>query len=154
MYDQMPQPEYLLLNPSTYDDSSEDGISSSAQYKYQTTEGSLQSHNPLTISRPIFYASVLLVSLSILNGALLPFTLPKYKNASLTQPELNMLPYPTQGIGLDRASKVIPHHPTWSRSWPSNITRLSQKLKNAVYGDGVQVFISVEVSCISRYYLA
>ena len=84
--------------------------------------------------------------LSALVAALLPATLSASSSRSLSRREWEDLPYPDQHLGLDRVQELLPPAPARYRSsWPRKIARVNQKLKNAVYGNGVQVFISVEV---------
>ncbi|KAF9002916.1 hypothetical protein BDQ17DRAFT_1425450 [Cyathus striatus] len=103
------------------------------------------------VPKQLIYASILILLLSVLNLVLFPFTLTKFKDMPLSKEDLDALPYPPKSLGLERAAKLLTSSPVWVRSWPTNIARLSQKLKNAVYGDGVQVFISVEDSTLFRF---
>jgi hypothetical protein len=90
----------------------------------------------------LIWISAILVCLNTLVAVLVPFT-PLYSPSPLSIGELDKLPYPDQHLGLDRiADTLLPHY---HYAWPTKIVRISQKLQGAVYGDGVQVFISVEV---------
>jgi hypothetical protein len=99
-----------------------------------------------------YLPAVLIAILSIVNILLLPFSL------SPSRSPLTDLPYPDPHLGLDRATKAMPITPAYVYAWPDKITRLSQKLKAAVYGEGPQVFISVQVhpipNCISPLFKA
>jgi hypothetical protein len=101
-----------------------------------------------TVESPsyLLWLSVILVCLSTLVTVLLPVTLSSYSSISLSRSQVEALPYPDQHLGLDRVASLIPPITRYEFSWPRKIARINQKLKNAVYGDGVQVFISVEVN--------
>jgi len=100
------------------------------------------------LSLYIFWTCLAVTLLSILN-VLLPSTLSSYH---LSESQLE-LPYPDQRLGLDRAAKAMPITPSYLYTWPEQIARLSQKLKNAVYGSGTEVFISAEDSTIMRFHI-
>lgn len=93
----------------------------------------------------IVYLSFAVALLSAINVAILPSTLSTYRAYPFSDSELQNLPYGDARLGLDRAAKHIPPPLVYHRSWPDRIARVSRKLKNAVYGDGVQVYITVEV---------
>ena len=59
--------------------------------------------------------------------------------------DLEALPYGDARLGLNRAAKTIPPLPVYHHAWPDRIARVSRNLKNAVWGQGVQVYITVEV---------
>ncbi|KAG9258581.1 uncharacterized protein F5Z01DRAFT_689968 [Emericellopsis atlantica] len=108
---------------------------------------SKSSHFP----KLIFYFSLALVLLSTANVALLPATLSKYLAYPLTESQLGDLPLGDARLGLDRAAKAIPPPQTYDHSWPDKIARVSRKLKKAVWGDGTQVYITVEDSTVMRF---
>ncbi|KAI0060042.1 hypothetical protein BV25DRAFT_1766136, partial [Artomyces pyxidatus] len=91
---------------------------------------------------------IVIACLSLFNLSLLPFTL---TTTRLTDEQLAKLPYPDQRLGLEKAAKAIPKTPAYIYEWPENIARLSQKLRNAVYGSSNIVFISVEDSTVMRF---
>jgi hypothetical protein len=103
-----------------------------------------------TIESPsyLLWLSVILVCLSTIVTVLLPVTLSSYSSRPLSRSQVDGLPYPDQRLGLDRVASLIPSIARYEFSWPVKIARLNQKLKNSVYGNGVQVFISVEVSSL------
>lgn len=113
-----------------------------------TTGNSLSqaSPDPFKLHKIIIYLSFALALLSAVNVALLPATLSKYLAHPFTDSELKALPYGDERLGLDRAATIVPHHRIYHRAWPDRIARVSRKLKNAVWGQGVQVYITVEVS--------
>ena len=98
----------------------------------------------------ILYFSFALALLSAVNVALLPTTLSRYHSRPLSDSELEALPYGDARLGLDRAAKMMPPPEDYHYSWPDKIARVSRKLKRAVWGDGVQVYITVEV-CIAYF---
>ena len=102
---------------------------------------------PSRLSKLIHYLSFSLALLSAVNVGLLPITLSKYVAYPFSDSELDALPYGDARLGLDRAAKLIPPPQTYHHAWPDRIARVSRKLKNAVWGQGVQVYITVEV-CI------
>ncbi|EJT97272.1 hypothetical protein DACRYDRAFT_59108 [Dacryopinax primogenitus] len=99
----------------------------------------------------VLYASLALALLSTVNVLLLPTTLHQYLSYPFSEQELKDLPFPDQRLGLDRAAAAIPPPQVYYRAWPDRIVRVSRKLKNAVYGDGVQVYVTVEDSTIMRF---
>lgn len=86
-----------------------------------------------------YLPAILIALLSVANFFLLPFTI------SASRSTLESLPYPDKHLGLDRAAQALPVTPVYAYAWPDKITRFSRKLKDAVYGKGPQVFISVQV---------
>jgi hypothetical protein len=103
---------------------------------------------PSSLSQPpklILYFSCALVLLSTVNVALLPTTLSMYRAYPFSDSELEAFPYGDARLGLDRAAKMILPPQIYHRAWPDKIARVSRKLKNAVWGQGVQVYITVEV---------
>jgi len=99
----------------------------------------------------ILWGFIVVACLSAFNTILLPLTLKAYANTPLSRSELDKLPWPDTHLGLDRAAKKIPPMPVFHFAWPDKIARVSHKLKNSVFGDGKQVFISVEDSTIMRF---
>ena len=93
----------------------------------------------------ILYFSIALALLSAANIALFPVTLSKYRAYPLSDLELETLPYGDARLGLDRAAKMIPTPQVYHQAWPDKIARVSRKLKKAVWGQGVQVYTTVEV---------
>jgi hypothetical protein len=129
-------------------------------YAYPPREIKLGSPRSRTQNQAMFaltsrflWTSLAVALLSFLNIALLPFTLPAYAAIPLSQHALKHLPHPTQHLGLDRAKAVLEKlgGPKYHFSWPEMITRLNEKLKGAVYGSGVDVFISVENTALMRF---
>jgi hypothetical protein len=124
---------------------------SQAEYVPLTThaDGDFESPNNdnshKTYLHSKYLPAVLIAILSIANILLLPFSL------SPSRSQLSHLPYPDPHLGLDRAAKAMPLMPAYVYAWPDKITRLSQKLKSAVYGEGPQVFISVQDSTLMRF---
>ena len=111
------------------------------------------SDNPLALapSKPsqlpqlIFYLSFALALLSAVNIALLPTTLSKYHAYPFSDSELEALPYGDARLGLHRVAESIPPPQVYHHAWPDRVARVSRKLKDAVWGQGVQVYITVEV---------
>lgn len=103
------------------------------------------------LPRLILYFSFALALLSAVNVALLPTTLSKYHAYPFSNSELEALPYGDARLGLDRAAKMMPPAQAYHRAWPDRIARVSRKLKAAVWGQGVQVYVTVEVS-ITGYF--
>ncbi|TPX18683.1 uncharacterized protein E0L32_002540 [Thyridium curvatum] len=112
---------------------------------------------PIKLSKPsqlptlIIYLSFALALLSTVNVALLPSTFSKFKAYPFSESELEDLPYGNARLGLDRAAKVLPIPKAYHRSWPDRIARVSRKLKDAVWGQGVQVYVTVEDSTVMRF---
>ena len=107
----------------------------------------LAPSKPSQLPKLIFYFSFALALLSAVNIALLPSTLSKYRAYPLSDSELEALPYGDARLGLNRAAELIPPPQIYHRAWPDRIARVSRKLQNAVWGHGVQVYVTVEV-CI------
>jgi hypothetical protein len=107
----------------------------------------LAPYKPSQLPKPILYFTFALALLSTVNVALLPATLSKYKAYPFSDSELEGLPYGDTRLGLDRAAKMIPPPQVYHHAWPDRIARVSRKLQKAVWGQGVQVFVTVEV-CI------
>jgi hypothetical protein len=93
----------------------------------------------------ILYFSFAVALLSAVNVALLSPTLSKYRAYPFSDSELEDLPYGDARLGLDRAANIIPPVPVYHPAWPDRIARVSRKLQNAVWGHGVQVYVTVEV---------
>jgi len=103
---------------------------------------------PSLLPKLVLYFSFALALLSAVNIALLPTTLSKYQAYPFSDSELEALPYGDARLGLDRAAKLAPPPQVYHRAWPDRIARVSRRLRNAVWGDGVQVNITVEVRII------
>jgi hypothetical protein len=103
------------------------------------------SPKPSQCPKLILYFSFALALLSAVNFALLPATLSKYHAYPFSDSELEALPFGDARLGLDRAAKMMPLPETYRQAWPDKIARVSRKLKRAVWGQGVQVYITVEV---------
>lgn len=101
--------------------------------------------NFINLSKLILCFSVALAMLSTTNIALLPTTLSKYQAFPFSDSELEALPYGDARLGLDRAAKMTPPPPVFNHAWPDRLARVSRKLQNAVWGQGEQVYITVEV---------
>lgn len=149
-------PQYA---PLALHDDGEDSItrSSEDEHSIPLLEGSeklpaLALSKPSQLSKLILYFSFALVLLSAVNVALLPTILSRYQAYPFSDSELEALPYGDARLGLDRAAKMIPPSQTYHRAWPDRIARVSRKLKDAVWGAGVQVYVTVEVS-ISHFLL-
>jgi hypothetical protein len=147
--------EYVSI--SRYDDGSEDSTVTPEnrtffedEHSIPLLEGSPKSLAPSPskasqFPKLVFYFSFALALLSAVNVALLPTTLSKYRFYPFSDSELEALPYGDTRLGLDRAAKMIPPVQVYHHAWPDRIARVSRKLKNAVWGQGVQVYITVEV---------
>lgn len=105
----------------------------------------LAPSKPSQLPKLILYFSFALALLSAVNVALLPTTLSKYQAYPFSDSELEVLPYGDARLGLDRAAKMIPPPQVYHHAWPDRIARVSRKLKNAVWGHGVKVYVTVEV---------
>lgn len=82
---------------------------------------------------------VLVAVAAVLNIVLLPsiyFSIPKEASCPTT--------------GTQNSGVAVPE-PGYDYSWPEAIVRMSQKRRNAVYGAGSQVYISVEDSTFFRF---
>ncbi|KAH6629542.1 hypothetical protein C7974DRAFT_394693 [Boeremia exigua] len=106
---------------------------------------------PSSLPKLVLYFSFALALLSAVNVALLPTTLSKYRAFPFSDSELEALPYGDARLGLDRAAKMIPPPQVYQYAWPDRIARVSRKLKNAVWGQDVQVYVTVEDSTIMRF---
>ncbi|OQD80384.1 hypothetical protein PENANT_c036G04774 [Penicillium antarcticum] len=104
----------------------------------------LAPSKPSQLPKLIIYISFALALLSAVNVALLPTTLSKYQAYPFSDSDLEALPYGDARLGLDRAAKFIPPLQVYHHAWPDRIARVSRKLKNAVWGQGVQVYVTVE----------
>lgn len=96
-------------------------------------------------SKLLIYLSSALALLSAINVALLSTTLSRYQAHPFSDYELATLPYGDNRLGLDLAAKAIPHSQVYHHAWPDRIARVSRKLKKAVWGHGVQFYVTVEV---------
>ncbi|KAJ5998030.1 hypothetical protein N7522_009690 [Penicillium canescens] len=110
----------------------------------------LAPSKPSQLPKLILYFSFGLALLSAVNVALLPTTLSKYQAYPLSDSDLKALPYGDARLGLDRAAKFIPPPQVYHHAWPDRMARASRKLKNAVWGQGVQVYVTVEVRIPTR----
>ncbi|TDZ36766.1 hypothetical protein C8035_v008781 [Colletotrichum spinosum] len=106
---------------------------------------------PSQLPKLILYLSFALALLSTANIALLPATLSHYRAHPFSDPELNALPYGDARLGLGRAANITRPPKGHLRTWPDRIARVSRKLKTAVWGHGVQVYVTVEDSTIMRF---
>ncbi|KAJ5826569.1 hypothetical protein N7447_003332 [Penicillium robsamsonii] len=112
----------------------------------------LAPSKPSQLPKLILYFSFALALLSAVNVALLPTTLSKYQAYPFSDSDLAALPYGDARLGLDRAAKVIPPPRVYHHAWPDRIARVSRNLKNAVWGQGAQVYVTVEKdSTIMRF---
>jgi hypothetical protein len=105
----------------------------------------LASHRSNQLPKVVLYLAFTLLLLSAANVALLPTVLSKYRAYPYSDADLEALPYGDARLGLDRAAKVMAPPQVYHRSWPDRMARVSRRLKNAVWGQGVQVYITVEV---------
>ncbi|KAJ6187075.1 hypothetical protein N7519_001983 [Penicillium mononematosum] len=119
-------------------------------WKPRTTSTASRLPSPPQLSKLILYFSFALALLSAVNVALLPTTLSKYQAYPLSDSDLEALPYGDARLGLDRVAKFIPPPQVYHHAWPDRIARVSRKLKNAVWGQGVQVYVTVEVRIPTR----
>ncbi|KAM0739532.1 hypothetical protein ACQRIT_007269 [Beauveria bassiana] len=106
---------------------------------------------PSPLPKLILYFSLALALLSTVNIALLPITLSKYQAHPFSDSELEELPYGDARLGLDRLADFLPPPQVYHHAWPDRIARVSRKLKKSVWGQGVQVYITVEDSTIMRF---
>jgi hypothetical protein len=107
----------------------------------------LASSKSSQMPKLVLYFSFALALLSAVNVALLPSTLSKYQAYPLSDSEVEALPNGDSRVGLDRVAKFMPPPQVYNHAWPDRIARVSRKLKNSVFGNGVQVYVTVEV-CI------
>ncbi|KAJ5199094.1 hypothetical protein N7472_004298 [Penicillium cf. griseofulvum] len=105
----------------------------------------LASSKPSQMPKLILYFSFALALLSTVNVALLPSTLSKYQAYPLSDSDLEALPHGDSRVGLDRVAKFMPPPQVYNHAWPDRIARVSRNLKNAVWGHGVQVYVTVEL---------
>ncbi|CBY00127.1 hypothetical protein LEMA_P077160.1 [Plenodomus lingam JN3] len=145
-----------------HEDSASSEKSSSSQsepYKDDHTSPLLEASNnhpdcasakSSRLPKVVLYLSFALALLSTVNVAILPATLSNYHFYPFSDSELEKLPHGDPRLGLERAAKVLTP-PAYYHAWPDRIARVSRKLKNAVWGQGVQVYISVEDSTIMRF---
>jgi hypothetical protein len=136
--------------PLALHDDGEDSIATSKNHSSSSLVPSdnlsaLAPSKPSQLSKLILYFSFTLALLSAANIALFPATLSKYLAYPFSNSELEALPYGDFRLGLDRAAKMIPTPQVYHQAWPDRIARVSRKLKNAVWGQGVQVYVTVEV---------
>ncbi|KAJ2983027.1 hypothetical protein NQ176_g985 [Zarea fungicola] len=103
------------------------------------------SANSSQLPRLILFLSFALALLSSANIALLPATVSNYHASLFSDSGLDALPNGDARLGLDRVGNFLPPPQNYQRAWPDRIVRVSRKLKNAVWGDGVQVYVTVEV---------
>src|ERR1700761_4844190 len=108
------------------------------------SEDDLAPSKPSQLSKLILYFSFALALLSAANIALFPVTLSKYQAYPFSDSQLEKLPYGDARLGLDKVAKVSSPE-VYHQAWPDRIARVSRKLKNAVWGQGVQVYVTVEV---------
>ncbi|KXH30449.1 hypothetical protein CSAL01_13145 [Colletotrichum salicis] len=111
----------------------------------------LQEPKHWQLPKLILYFSFALALLSCANIALFPATLSNYAAYPYTDAELNALPYGDARLGLDRAAKILRPPREYLRAWPDRVVRVSRKLKNSVWGNGPQVYVTVEDSTIMRF---
>jgi hypothetical protein len=111
----------------------------------------LAPSKPSQLPKLIVYFSFILALLSAANIAFFPAALSKYQAYPFSDSELEALPYGDARLGLDSAAKVIPTPQVYHQAWPDKIARVSRKLKNAVWGQGLQVYITVEDSTIMHF---
>jgi len=135
-----------------HDDGSEESIatlekrsSSEDDHSAPLLEASDTPSKSSQLPKLILYFSFALALLSTVNVALLPTILSKYQAYPFSDSELEALPYGDARLGLYRAAKMIPPPQVYHHAWPDRIARVSRKLKNAVWGQGVQVYVTVEV---------
>lgn len=131
--------ESLEMRSSSEDDHSAPMLEASGGLLAPTSSKSPQ------LPKLILYFSLALALLSTINVALLPAALSKYQAYPFSDSELDALPYGDARLGLDKAAQMIPPPLVYHYSWPDRIARVSRKLKNAVWGHGVQVYVTVEV---------
>ncbi|TQW04090.1 SAM-dependent methyltransferase [Cordyceps javanica] len=126
---------------------SSDGDHSAASH--QGLDG-LAPSKPSQLPRLILYFSFALALLSAVNIALLPATLARYRDYPLSDSDLAALPHGAAGVGLEHVADFMPPSPVYRYSWPDRIARVSRKMKSAVWGQGKQVYITVEVRRIPQ----
>ncbi|KAF5352093.1 hypothetical protein D9758_009382 [Tetrapyrgos nigripes] len=98
----------------------------------------------------IIWTSAIVALLSFVNLILIPNTILHYQ---LSEEDLAKLPYPDLHIGFNRIDKLL--HDTlprpYIRTWPLQIARINQGIKDTVYGNSQEVFISVKDSTLMRF---
>lgn len=112
------------------------------------TSDNLPSHAPsklFQLPKITVYFSFALALLSAANIALLSVTLAEYQAYPFSDSELEALPHGDARLGLDRAADMLAPSHTYQYSWADRIARVSRKLRSAVWGQGVQVYVTVEV---------
>ncbi|TFK75151.1 hypothetical protein BDN72DRAFT_560678 [Pluteus cervinus] len=149
MFDSPSKAEYEPLAHHLDGETSDDGPSTSHVELRSYSDSSSSNSWSFILPKPLVYGCLVIAALSVLNLALLPATITKYKEIVFTNAELDALDYPTQHLGLDRVK--LKHLPNWNRAWPTNIVRISQNLNNNVFGEGTQVFISVQDTTMMRF---
>lgn len=103
------------------------------------------SSGPSPPSRPLLvYLSLALALVSAVNMALFPAVLSEYRANPFSLSQLAALPFGDARLGLDKVAQAVPSKMR-HRAWPDRIVRVSRKLKKAVWGQGVQVYVTVEV---------
>lgn len=142
-------PDYTAV--AQYKDDFEDRSSSEPQDSIQLLEKennnpSQTPPNPSKLPLVVIYFSLALALLSAVNIALLPATLSQYLAYPLTDAEIKALPYGDERIGLDRVAQITRPLQVYDKTWPDRIARVSRKLKYAVWGQGAQIYITVEVT--------
>ncbi|XP_014551719.1 hypothetical protein COCVIDRAFT_112103 [Bipolaris victoriae FI3] len=147
-------PDYTAV--AQYKDDFEDRSSSEPQDSIQLLEkennnSSQTPPNPSKLPLVVIYFSLALALLSAVNIALLPATLSQYLAYPLTDAEIKALPYGDERIGLDRVAQITRPLQVYDKTWPDRIARVSRKLKYAVWGQGVQIYITVEDSTVMRF---
>lgn len=89
----------------------------------------------------VFYFSLALALLSAINVALLPATLSRYQACSFSDTAHGDAAVSSAWT----AKTTTPHASVYEHVWPDRIARVSRKLKQAVWGHGVQFYVTVEV---------
>ena len=97
-------------------------------------------HPDSSLSFPLLLTCTLVAITSIVNISLIPYALTAQDTHTST------ISFRDPYLGLARAADALAaQSPVWDHSWPESIARMSQRLKNAVYGEGIQVYLTVEV---------
>lgn len=92
----------------------------------------------------LVYLSLALALVSAVNMVLFPAVLSEYRAHPFSISQLAALPYGDARLGLDKVAHPVPSK-VYHHAWPDRIVRVSRKLKKAVWGQGVQVYVTVEV---------
>jgi hypothetical protein len=137
--------EDFSTSPEKRTSSEDDDDHSAPLLEASGNNPALAPSKPSQLPKLILYFSFALALLSTVNVALLPATLSNYHAYPLSDSELNALPYGDARLGLDKAAKMLRPPQDYLRAWPDRIVRVSRKLKTAVWGNGVQVYVTVEV---------